>query len=48
MVIVCVQNMNMSYKVGYYEQLLRINRDKFEPSLWTKIEDVMKKKNPFK
>ncbi len=41
------QNLTMSYKIGYYEQTLKNNRDKFSPERLEQIENVMNKKSPF-
>lgn len=45
--IMVFKNINMSFKIGYYEQKFRLNKDKFSKEEFEKIEDMMKRKNPF-
>ena len=46
-VILLWQNMVMSFKIGYYEQTLENNKDKFSEERYKHIEAVKAKKSPF-
>lgn len=39
--------MRMSFKIGYYEQTLKNNRDKFSKERFQKIERIINTKYPF-
>ena len=41
------QNMVMTFKIGYYEKTLEINKDKFSEGRYKDIEAVKAKKSPF-
>ena len=43
-VILIWQNMTMTFKIGYYEQTLKNNKDKFSEEQYKQIEDVKTKK----
>lgn len=45
---ICLYKISLlNFKTGYYEQILKNNRDKFSENRYSKIEKVMKKKTPF-
>lgn len=46
-VILLWQNMTMTFKIGYYEQTLENNKDKFSEERYKCIEAVKAKKSPF-
>lgn len=46
-VILLWQNMTMTFKIGYYEQTLENNKDKFSEGRYKDIEAVKSKKSPF-
>ena len=46
-VILLWQNMTMIFKIGYYEQTLENNKDKFSEERYKQIEAVKAKKSPF-
>jgi hypothetical protein len=46
-VILLWQNMTMTFKIGYYEQTLENNKDKFSEKRYKQIEAVKAKKSPF-
>ena len=46
-VILLWQNMVMTFKIGYYEQTLENNKDKFSEKRYNHIEAVKAKKSPF-
>jgi len=46
-VILLWQNMVMTFKIGYYEQTLEDNKDKFSEERYKHIEVVKAKMSPF-
>jgi hypothetical protein len=46
-VILLWKNMTMTFKIGYYEQTLENNKDKFSEERYKQIEAVKAKKSPF-
>ena len=46
-VILLWNNMVMAFKIGYYEQTLQDNKDKFSEERYKHIEAVKAKKSPF-
>ena len=46
-VILLWQNMVMTFKIGYYEQTLENNKDKFSEERYKHIESIKSKKSPF-
>ena len=46
-IILLWQNMTMTFKIGYYEQTLENNKDKFSEDRYKQIEAIKAKKSPF-
>jgi hypothetical protein len=46
-VILLWQNIVMAFKIGYYEQTLENNKDKFSEERYKHIESIKAKKTPF-
>jgi hypothetical protein len=46
-IILLWKNMVMAFKIGYYEQTLENNKDKFNEERYKNIEIIKAKKSPF-
>ena len=51
LIIICSillwQNMLMAFKIGYYEQILKNNKDKFSKEKWLNLIAMFERKSPF-
>jgi hypothetical protein len=42
-IVLIYENVKLNYKISFYEEILKLNKDKFTKNMWEKIMEFLKK-----